>query len=161
MTSRYRYKCCSQPVAQQYVPAYTPSCCPLPANTDPRRISQVYCPPTRSFSEPLSHAEYLRRLKANNTAPISSTNALVQYGEGEYRKTIWTETKSGGSCCPGGGVAMPAVPAVQTRIDEGLRTESKGAKAAAVSTRDEPGIPESTHTLQKEGQALQAQTCSC
>ncbi len=157
MTSRYRYKCCtSQPVAQQYVPVYAPPCCPVPPNTDPRRFSQAYCPPTRSFSEPLSHAEYLRRLKANNTAPISSTNALVQYGEGEYRKTIWTENAA--PCCPGG--AMPAVPAAQTQLDEGLRTESKGAKAAAIiGLNDEQGVPESLHTLQKQGQAIFTEEC--
>ncbi len=155
MSSRLRCHCPSQPVAQQYVPAYTPPCCPAPTKRDPRRNSP-YCPSTRSFSEPLSHAEYLRRLKENNTAPISSTNALVQYGEGEYKKTLWMEGLVGGACCP----AVPLIPAAQTTQDAGLYTEAKGAAAAAiVGINDEKGVPESLHTLQKQGQAIFSQTC--
>lgn len=154
MTSRYRQRCCvSQPVSQQYVPAYTPACCPTPANTDPRRF-QTYCPPTRSLSEPLSHAEYLRKLKANNTAPISGT--LVQYGEGEYKKTIWTE--SGTTCCPP-GQHLPAVPSAQTTLDSRLATESKGALAVAVGGIPKQGDAELL-TTQAKGRAIAAQVCS-
>lgn len=119
---------------------------------DPRRYSP-YCPPTRSFSEPLSHAEYLRRVKENNTAPISSTNALVQYGEGEYKKTLWMEGLVGGACCH----AVPSVPAAQTTQDAGLYTELKGA--AAVGINEQKGVPESFHTLQKQGQAIVSEKC--
>lgn len=155
MTSRLRHRCISQAISQQYVPVYSPPCCPTPSNTDPRR-TEAYCPPTRSFSEPLSHAEYLRRLKANNTAPLSSTNALVQYGEGEYRKTIWTESTVGGACCP----VNPTAPAAQKYLDAGMHTMMKGAKAAAVKgINDKNGVPESLHTLQKQGQAIFTEQC--
>lgn len=163
MTSRYRTRCSiSQAVDQRTIAAYTPKCCPTPPNTDPRRISHPYCPPVISRSEPLSHAEYLRRLKANNTAALSSPASLVQYGEGPYRKTIWTETASTGNCCNNTGKALPAVPSVhperQSALDAGHLTEMKGAYAARgdVSVQDLTNRTEEIHTLKQKGLTIAA-----
>lgn len=67
------------------------SCCP-PVNTDPRRFN-AYKKPTPSRSEPLSHAEYLRRKAANNNLPLSKPQALVQNGSGPYVTTDWKISK--------------------------------------------------------------------
>ncbi len=159
MTSRYRYRCCStQAINPASVPQYIPKCCPTPPNTDPRRF-EVYCPPVVSRSEPLSHSEYLRRLKANNGKALSSPDCLVQYGEGVYKKTIWTETADGGRCCNGDGGTLPAVPAVHqggTALDAGLLTESRGAYAArgSVSVYDQTNRTEDVTTLRRQGLAI-------
>ena len=68
------------------------SCCPTPANHDPRRFN-VYVKPKPCLSEPLSHAEYLRRKQANNNLPLSKQAALVQTGTGPYIRTDWMLTK--------------------------------------------------------------------
>jgi len=68
------------------------SCCPTPANHDPRRFN-VYVKPKPCLSEPLSHAEYLRRKQANNNLPLSTQAALVQTGTGPYIRTDWMLTK--------------------------------------------------------------------
>jgi hypothetical protein len=123
MSSRYRYKCCnSNPVLQSTIPAYTPKCCPIPPNTDPRRTSP-YKPPVISRSEPLSHAEYLRKKKEAGGGSVSG-NILVQVGEGAKSVTLWTAVTT---CCP----SFQTVPPVaQTAIGEGQRTETLAHKAS-------------------------------
>lgn len=165
--------CCDEPVEPvkrkclcthvpdpQYVTPYVPKCCPPKPNTDPRRTTNPYCPPVISRSEPLSHSEYLRRLKANGSKSLSTPSSLVQYGDGAYRKTIWTESGSAGACCAT-NKALPEVPAVHrggTALDAGFLTEQKGAYAArgAVSQYDSVNRTEYVHTLKKKGIAISA-----
>lgn len=126
MSSRYRYRCCNtQPVVQSTIPTYIPKCCPTPPNTDPRRFSP-YKPPVISRSEPLSHAEYLRKKKEAGGGSISGNN-LVQVGQGAQATTIWTAVTT---CCP----SFQTVPPVtQTALTEGQRTETLAHKASTTS----------------------------
>jgi hypothetical protein len=89
-----------------------------------------YCPRVISRSEPLSHYEYLRKLKANNGGAISAPENLVQIGPNNYKTTIWMATKTVGN---GLDLVLPAVPPVKQlgdAIDAGLLTEMRGANAA-------------------------------
>ncbi len=126
MSSRYRYKCCnSNAVLQSTIPAYVPKCCPVPPNTDPRR-NECCQPAMVSRSEPLSHAEYLRKKKLAAGGAVSG-GRLVQVGEGAKAVTIWTEVNN---CCP----AYQTVPPVtQTALSEGLRIDSVGHAASTTS----------------------------
>lgn len=152
-------KCTSHPaVSPLYVKQYNPVCCPDPVNNDPRR-NEIYRPPTLCRSEPLSHSEYLRRLKANNNKPLSSPASLVQVGEGAYKKTIWTETRPADGCCNGNDLVLPPVPAVHPgghALDSGMLTEMRGAVAARgdVSKFDQVNRTEDITTLRRQGLAI-------
>lgn len=136
--------------------------CPPPPNTDPKR-KYLYIPPNPSRSEPLSHSEYLRRLKENNGCAISSPNAILQVGTGElqgqsqkYITTIWTSSKNY-SCAP--GKAVPAVPPVHPgghALDAGMTEFMNGAVAArgSISKFDTTNKTAWTTTYKKEGLAI-------
>lgn len=126
MSSRYRYRCCNtHPVLQSTIPVYNPKCCPTPPNTDPRRTSP-YKPPVISRSEPLSHAEYLRKLKQGGGGAVSG-NSLVQVGEGAKAITLWTAVTT---CCPG---FQTVPPVAQTALAEGQRIDTRAHKASTTS----------------------------
>ena len=130
--------------------------CPVPPNTDPRR-SIPYCPPTPSRSEPLSHAEYLRRLKANNNGALSSPNTMLQVGTGIYARTIWTESPSTNECST--NKVLPPVPEVHPRstaIEAGMNTMMKGAAAArgTLSKYDTTNRNEWNTTYRRQGIAI-------
>lgn len=132
------------------------SCCPPKTNTDPRR-NIPYCKPTPSRSEPLSHAEYLRKLKANNTTALSSPNKTLQVGlNTPYPKTIWTQTEQ--SDCLSGQV-LPPVPEVHPRstaLEAGLTTMMEGAAAArgTLSKYDTTNHGEWNTTYRRQGLAI-------
>ena len=145
------------------------SCCPPPANTDPRRL-YAYCPPVVSRSEPLSHSEYLRMRKANNNVPLSSSSSLVQTGQGAYTRTIWTATPT--SCCnnPSNptltGVALPAVPAViqgGSAQPASMTTRAAGATAArgTLSHYDTTNHTEWNTTYRHMGLAISTDKYAC
>lgn len=145
---------CSSPVDPKSIPSYSPTCCVHSANTDPRR-NTAYCPPTPSRSEPMSHAAYLRRLKANNNGALSSTNNLV-VGTGSYQQTIWSASSP--SCCTAGNV-LPAVPAVHPgghALDSGIKTKMDGDVAARGTTSryDNVNHTEGITTRRREGMAV-------
>ena len=164
MSSRYRYKCCSAvPRTQESVPAYDPKCCPPPANTDPRR-NELYCKPVVSRSEPLSHAEYLRRKRESGGAAISSPAGLVQIGEGAYKRTLWMESNSTASCCQGTDAVLPAVPPVHSvghRLPNRERTEVRGAIAgrSALSHYDQGNHAASLTIQRHRGDVLAYDAC--
>jgi len=82
-------------------------------NTDPRRFN-TYKKPTPSRSEPLSHAEYLRRKATNNNLPLSKQQALIQNGSGPYVTTDWKISKTYTSV-PSGPLALYyAIPTFPT-----------------------------------------------
>jgi hypothetical protein len=148
-------------IDMRYVQPYTPKCCAdtsKPANLDPRRTS-VYRPPVVSRSEPLSASEYLARKKALGNTAVSAPSSLVQYSTGKYAQTIWTTS---GACCSD----SPKVPAVHPggyAKPEGLRIEVTDALAARNSTSewDKVNRDASTTTLQRQGQAIGAQSECC
>lgn len=140
-----------------YVPVYVPKCCPTPENLDPRR-NEVYCPSPPSRSEPLSHQEYLRRLKANNNVPLSiAKTKQVTVGEGVYQRAIWTS--AGDACSLGSDLVLPAVPPARGALyaqDSGLLTEQRGAFAGrgTVSKFDKTNHTAGITTLRKKGMAI-------
>lgn len=151
MTSRYRYKCCgSDAVDPASIPKYVPRCCPAPVNRDPRRF-EVYCPPVVSRSEPLSHAEYLRKLKENRFAKPSS--APITVGDGKYKRTDWMES---GVCCDGAPL-VPSVKGKATADMESLRIDEHDALVA----RTTKPIDASLTTLVREGAAIAANKGCC
>jgi hypothetical protein len=156
MTSRYRHKCCgSDAVDPASIPKYVPKCCPAPVNRDPRRFER-YCPPVVSRSEPLSHAEYLRKLKENRFAKPSS--APVTVGDGKYKRTDWME--SGAACCPGAPL-VPTVKGKATADTESSRIDARDALIAR-TTKPIPGDrPASLTTLVREGAAIAADKGCC
>lgn len=148
----------NSPIDPRYVKQYNPPRCPPPVNNDPRR-NEIYRPPTLCRSEPLSHSEYLRRLKANNNKPLSSPASLVQVGSGVYTRTIWTETRPAAGCCNGQDLVLPAVPAVHPgghALESGMLTEMRGAVAARgdVSKFDNTNRTEDVTTLRRQGLAI-------
>ena len=99
--------------------------CPDKYNDDPKR-NEIYRKPLISRSEPLSNSEYLRKLKANGGVPLSSGSKVVQVGEGQYKKTMWTTAES--RCFKGSNSVLPAVVAVHPGLhakDASLVTEAK------------------------------------
>ena len=154
MTSRCRAINMANP---KYVPVYKPKCCPEPINTDPRRF-EAYKTPVHCRSEPLSHSEYLRRLKDNNFKQLSSPDSILLKGTGVYATTIWTDGGSG-SCCLENDLVLPAVPAVHPgghALDSSLVTEMRGANAGRsdVSSVDLVNRTEDITTLRRKGQAI-------
>jgi hypothetical protein len=144
----------------RYVPVYTPVSCPDPVNNDPKR-NDAYCAPALCRSEPLSHSEYLRKLKANNGRAVSSAANLLQVGSGRYTTTIWTTSEAAGSCCNGNDSVLPAVPAVHPgghALDSGHLTEMRGANAArgTVSKFDSVNKTEDITMLRRKGLAIAA-----
>ena len=130
------------------------NCCGTPANTDPLR-NILYCPTTPSRSEPMSHAEYLRRKKANNNGAVSSSSNLV-VGSGSYQKTIWT---AGSPSCCRTGLVLPAVPAVHPgghALDASMTTKMAGDVAArgTLGHYDTVNHTEGTTTRRREGMAV-------
>ena len=157
MTSRCRVHVAPNP---RYVPVYNPICCPDPVNTDPRR-TEVYCPPIKSRSEPLSGAEYIRKLKANGGRALSGSANTVVVGSATpaYATTLWMT--AGGDCNNGADLVLPAVPAVHAgghALDSGLLTEMRGANAGrgAVSVYDTTNRTEGITTLRRQGLAIAA-----
>jgi hypothetical protein len=142
---------CPTPIDQSSIRRYTPVCCPVHTKRDPRR-GTVYCPPVVSRSEPLSHAEYLRRLKSG---VVSTPSALVQVGQGAYKKTLWME--SGGTCCVT-PAPVPAVHPIGHRLDNTGRAEVAGAVAGrgTLSHYDQGTRDASLTTLRAAGKALAA-----
>lgn len=131
------------------------SCCPVPPNTDPKRLF-AYCPPVVSRSEPLSHSEYLRKKKANQNAGISS-GSLLQTGEGSYTRTIWTATE--GPCC-----VIPPVPAaISGTPQESMRIKEVGATASrgAISHYDSVNHTEWNTTQRRAGYAIASDKYEC
>ena len=137
--------------------------CPPPPNTDPKRHYK-YIPPSPSRSEPLSHSEYLRRLKENNGCAISSPSNLLQVGadtlqEGSNQKyitTIWTESKQSDNTT---GQLRPAVPAVHPgghALEAGMTVFMNGAAAArgSISVYDTKNRTEWSTTYKREGIAI-------
>lgn len=137
--------------------------CAVAPNTDPRRLIP-YCKPIVSLSEPLSHSEYLRRKKANNNVPISSTASLLQTGQGAYTRTIWTATAN--TCC-----ALPAVPAAipgtrnnhASAPSEGMRIMEVSATASrgTISHYDSTNHTEWNTTQRRAGFVIAADKYSC
>ena len=161
------------PITAAYIPQYVPVCCPPRPNTDPKRYSTP-CPTTPSRSEPLSNAEYLRKRRQANWAPLSSQAALTQVGatvrtqDGRigYGTTIWTETRNTGACCYGGAVPAIPVPAVHPgghALEEGVRVDAAGSLAGrgTVSVYDTKNHIESITTRRREGYAIAATTTDC
>ena len=140
-----------------YVPIYDPKCCPDPQNRDPKR-KEYYQKPTLCRSEPLSGAEYLRKLKANNTMTLSAgATHRVTVGEGEYKRTIWTS--AGDACSLDSDLVLPAVPPVLGRLqsrDAWQYTEMKGAYAGrgTVSKFDSVNRTEDITRLRRQGLAI-------
>jgi len=161
MTSRYRYNCSKNiigPELPENVPRYIPKCCPIPPNRDPRRF-EPYCPPVKSLSEPLSHAEYLRMKTANKGSAISSPANLLQTAANTtYGRTVWTATST--PCCD-----IPIVPAVIPKgsaVCEGLTINSKAAVSGrgSLSRYDSNNRIESITTLRRKGQTIQNTKCT-
>lgn len=155
MTSRCRVHVPPNP---RYVPVYNPICCPDPVNTDPRR-TEAYCPPMKSRSEPLSGAEYIRKLKANGGRPLGNSSKTVVVGSGPSATTLWMT--AGGDCDNGADLVLPAVPAVHAgghALDSGLLTEMRGANAGrgTVSVYDTTNRTEGITTLRRQGLAIAA-----
>jgi hypothetical protein len=157
MTSRCRV---NVPPNPRYVPVYNPICCPDPVNTDPRR-TEVYCPPIKSRSEPLSGTEYLRKLKANGGRPLSNSSKTVTVGSATpaYATKLWMT--AGGDCDNRADLVLPAVPAVHAgghALDSGLLTEMRGANAGrgTVSYYDSTNRTEGITTLRRQGLAIAA-----
>jgi len=116
----------------------------------------AYCPPVASRSEPLSHYEYLRKLKANNGGAISGTTNLLQVGPTNYKTTIWTATTTVGN---GLDLVLPAVPHVKAfgdALDAGLLTEMRGANAGRgdISKFDLTNRTADITTLRVKGTAI-------
>jgi hypothetical protein len=88
--------------------------------------NEAYCAPALCRSEPLSHSEYLRKLKANNGRAVSSAANLLQVGSGRYTTTIWTTSEAAGSCCNSND-SVPAVHPGGRALDSGHLTEMRGA----------------------------------
>ena len=151
--------CCKFTPDPLYVPIYVPKCCPEPRNRDPKR-KEFYQKPIVSRSEPLSGAEYLRQIKANNTQALSSGNTKrVTVGEGEYTRTIWTTAS--GACSLDSDLVLPAVPPVLGRLqsrDAWQYTEMKGAYAGrgTVSKFDSVNRTEDMTRLRRQGLAIAA-----
>jgi hypothetical protein len=151
--------CCKFTPDPLYVPIYVPKCCPEPRNRDPKR-KEFYQKPIVSRSEPLSGAEYLRQIKANNTQALSSGNTKrVTVGEGEYTRTIWTTAS--GACSLDSDLVLPAVPPVLGRLqsrDAWQYTEMKGAYAGrgTVSKFDSVNRTEDITRLRRQGLAIAA-----
>jgi len=138
-----------------YVPVYTPRCAVDPVNNDPKRM-EPYCPPVASRSEPLSHYEYLRKLKANAGGAISGGANLLQVGPDKYKTTIWTATQTVGT---GLDTVLPAVPPVKQfgdANDAGLLTEMRGANAGrgTISQLDLTNRTAEITTLRVKGTAI-------
>jgi hypothetical protein len=137
------------------IPKYVPKCCPVPANTDPRR-NIPYVKPKPSRSEPLSHHEYLRQKKANNNSAVSAPSVLRQTPiTGQYQTTLWMES---GKCCSSGAV-LPPVPAVHQgghALESGLLTKMEGAAAARgkLGHYDTTNHTEWNTTYRKQGIAV-------
>ena len=142
-----------------YVPVYDPKCCPDPVNMDPKH-NEVYQKPTLCRSEPLSHAEYIRKLKANNGVKLSvAASKAVTVGEGVYKRTIWTS--AGDACSLDSDLVLPAVPAVLGHgkaRDAWQYTEMKGAYAGrgTVSKFDSVNRTEDMTRLRRQGLAIAA-----
>jgi len=130
--------------------------CPPPANTDPRR-KNPYIPPNPSRSEPLSHSEYLRRLKSNNNGALSSPNTILQVGEGKYARTIWTQSKNQcGNCSNSKGQVIPAVNPGGRARDASMTIMMAGATAArgSLSKYDLTNRTEWNTTYRRQGLAI-------
>lgn len=136
--------------SQSYVPVFTPLACPDPVNNDPKR-NEALCRPALCRSEPLSHAEYLRKLVENNGNAISS-GRLLQQGSGIYTTTNWMATT--GPCQR----QMP-VPPAQTVMDAGQLTDKKGAYASrgVHSKFDRVNTNDETTTNRRRGAAIAAE----
>jgi hypothetical protein len=161
------------PITAAYIPRYVPACCPPEVNTDPRR-NTPYCPTTPSRSLPLSNAEYLRKRRQANWAPLSAQAALTQVGAAVttqggrigYGTTIWTETRNTGACCYGGDVPAIPVPAVNPgghAIDEAVRVKAAGdlAGRGTLSVYDTKNRIESITTQRRAGYGIAADTTNC
>ena len=142
-----------------YVPVYVPACSPDPVNMDPKH-NEFYQKPTLCRSEPLSHAEYIRKLKANAGVKLSvAASKAVTVGQGIYKRTIWTS--AGDACSLDSDLVLPAVPAV---LDHGKArdawqyTEMKGAYAGrgTVSKFDSVNRTEDITRLRRQGLAIAA-----
>lgn len=153
-----RGKCCEYtPINPENVPQYIPKCCPTPVNTNPRRFEQ-YCAPVVSRSEPLSHAEYLRKKREAGNNPISTPAGLVQIGDGKNTRTLWMESGNISACCG----SKDIIPAVHSgALSERFREESHGAVASRGTIgRDYRGDRgDGVTTLGRKGKALVADTC--
>ena len=152
MSSRCRSYAPRNPL---YVPVYNPPCANDPINNDAKRMDK-YCPRVVSRSEPLSHYEYLRKLKANAGGAISAAANLVQVGPNEYKTTIWTATKTIGNNLD---LVLPAVPLVKPlgdALDAGLLTEMRGANAGRgdISQFDLTNRTSEITTLRVKGTAI-------
>jgi Concanavalin A-like lectin/glucanases superfamily len=152
--------CCkTTEIDPSYVPVYEPACCPDSRNRDPRR-KEFYRPPTLCRSEPLSHAEYLRKLKANNTVALSSpASKVVTQGDGVYKRTVWTS--AGDACSLDSDLVLPAVSPVLGgghARDAWQYTEMKGAYAGrgTVSKFDSVNRTEDITRLRRQGLAIAA-----
>jgi hypothetical protein len=159
------------PITAAYIPKYVPVCCSPEVNSDPKR-NTPYCPTTPSRSEPLSNAEYLRKRRQANWAPLSSAAALTQVGAGVttqngrigYATTIWTETRNTGACCYGGSTPALPVPAVNPgALDESVRIKAAGdlAGRGTLSVYDTQNHIESISTRRKAGYGIAADTTNC
>lgn len=142
-----------------YVPVYDPKCCPDPVNMDPKH-NEFYQPKTLCRSEPLSHAEYIRKLKANGGAKLSiAASKAVTVGHEVYKRTIWTT--AGDACSLDSDLVLPAVPAVLGHgkaRDAWQYTEMKGAYAGrgTVSKFDSVNRTEDITRLRRQGLAIAA-----
>jgi hypothetical protein len=161
------------PITAAYIPPYVPVCCPPRPNTDPKRYSTP-CATTPSRSEPLSNAEYLRKRRQANWAPLSAQAALTQVGatvttqNGRigYGTTIWTETRNTGACCYGGDVPAIPVPAVNPgghALGEAVRVKAAGdlAGRGTLSVYDTKNRIESITTQRRAGYGIAANTTNC
>ena len=135
-----------------------PKCCPDPVNHDPRRFEK-HCKPVVSYSEPLSHAEYLRRKKELGGVAVSSNP--VQVSQGEYKRTLWME--GGADCCYDTNRVLPAVPPAMPPgyKPESLRTEVRGAIAgrSSLSHYDQGDRGDALTTLREKGDVLAREAC--
>ena len=137
-----------------YVPEYNPPCCPVPRNPDPKH-REFYCPSPPSRSEPLSHQEYLRKLKANNGIALSNSKTKnVIVGEGKYQTTIWTA--AGDACSYRNDLVLPAVPPVRGQLyaqDSGMLTSQREAFAGrgTLSRFDKVNRTEGITLLRRKG----------
>ena len=137
---------------------YTPKCCPPSSNTDPRR-NIPYVPPKPSRSEPMSHAEYLRRLKSGNRG---ANSLIVKDNQQNPVQTIWTElvnTTDNVKYCCNNPLERPSVPAVHpggTAVDAGLTTMMEGSAAArgTLSHYDTTNHTEWNTTYRRQGLAI-------
>jgi hypothetical protein len=114
---------CPEPVDPASIRPSADVCCPPAANNNPRRF-EVYCPPVVSRAEPMSHGEYMRRLKsrccvggvaapvpsvhpighrldntgrAEVTGAIAGRSALSHYDQGQRAASLTTLKAQGGA----------------------------------------------------------------